>query len=210
METGNSGSKIKWVENFIVVDAAYVDHLSLMLSVDFERMLNRRVGAADLAQWLVCVALDGGMRPGNNETQVALVHSGGMKAMENFIPSRFVGEINGMAFKDIAMGEFIINGVDIENVTTTEEAIADIVGEAITHEEVRRIMVVPNAEDDESWDMLRHVLHNDADTTRQTTLFSMQPMAGGNFRQEMLGYSMLQALGIKAEELDEVRQNNQK
>jgi hypothetical protein len=30
----------------------------------------------------------------------------------------------------------------------------------------------------------------------------MQPMMGGNFRQEILGYSLMQALGIKAAELE--------
>ena len=29
----------------------------------------------------------------------------------------------------------------------------------------------------------------------------MQPMEGGNFRQEILGYSLMNALGIKAEEI---------
>jgi hypothetical protein len=30
----------------------------------------------------------------------------------------------------------------------------------------------------------------------------MQPMPGGNFRQEILGYSLMNALGIHADELD--------
>ena len=29
----------------------------------------------------------------------------------------------------------------------------------------------------------------------------MQPMEGGNFRQEILGYTLMNALGIKAEEI---------
>ena len=36
---------------------------------------------------------------------------------------------------------------------------------------------------------------------RAVTLFAMQPMPGGNFRQEILGYSLMSALGIKSEEL---------
>ena len=31
--------------------------------------------------------------------------------------------------------------------------------------------------------------------------FAMQPMEGGNFRQEILGYSMLSALGIRGDEI---------
>jgi hypothetical protein len=32
-------------------------------------------------------------------------------------------------------------------------------------------------------------------------MFSMQPMQGGNFRQEILGYSLMNAMGIKADEI---------
>jgi hypothetical protein len=31
----------------------------------------------------------------------------------------------------------------------------------------------------------------------------MQPTAGGNYRQEILGYSLMAALGIKADEIKE-------
>jgi hypothetical protein len=30
----------------------------------------------------------------------------------------------------------------------------------------------------------------------------MQPMPGGNFRQEILGYSLMAALGIKSDEIN--------
>ena len=33
------------------------------------------------------------------------------------------------------------------------------------------------------------------------TVCAFQPMPGGNFRQEILGYSLMNALGIKADEL---------
>ena len=34
------------------------------------------------------------------------------------------------------------------------------------------------------------------------TVFAMQPMAGGNFRQEILGYSLMAALGISGDEIN--------
>jgi hypothetical protein len=40
---------------------------------------------------------------------------------------------------------------------------------------------------------------------KRVTMFSMQPMQGGNFRQEILGYSLMNALGIKSEELEGAR-----
>jgi len=44
--------------------------------------------------------------------------------------------------------------------------------------------------------MLRKV-----DDEKRGTLFAMQPLPGGNFRQEILGYSLMNALGISANEI---------
>ena len=42
----------------------------------------------------------------------------------------------------------------------------------------------------------------DRDSLR-TTLFTMQPIAGGAYRQEILGYSLMAALGISGKEIEE-------
>ena len=66
--------------------------------------------------------------------------------------------------------------------------------------EVKRIMLVPNGEEGNIYDTLRRALAH-VDEEKRVTLFAMQPMPGGNFRQEILGYSLMSALGIKSEEL---------
>ncbi len=70
----------------------------------------------------------------------------------------------------------------------------------LEHEEVRRIMVIPDGNGD-AWDRLRRLLHSADDDNKRITLFAMQPMEGGNFRQELLGYALMSALGIKADEI---------
>ena len=64
---------IKWSENIIIVDGDYIDHVAFDLIVNFERMLNRRIPAADFSQWAVNIALDGRLKLGNHETQVVLI-----------------------------------------------------------------------------------------------------------------------------------------
>ena len=59
-------------------------------------------------------------------------------------------------------------------------------------------MVVPDAEHD--YDKVRQTLRH-ADDEKRITVFAMQPMTGGQFRQEILGYSLMAALGIRGEEL---------
>ena len=67
-------NNVKWSENVILVDADYVDKVAFDLTVNFERMIGRRIPQADMAKWLECVALDGGLREGENQTQVVLLH----------------------------------------------------------------------------------------------------------------------------------------
>lgn len=73
-----------WSENVIIVDADYVDKVAFELIVNFERMIGRRIPPADMAKWLVCVALDGGLREGDHQTQVVLIHDRGGAANGEF------------------------------------------------------------------------------------------------------------------------------
>ena len=107
--------KTKWSENVILVDADYVDAVAFNLIVNFERMLNRPIPKADLAQWLVCAALDGGVGEGKNDIQVVFIHGKGRKALENFTPSDFEAELDGKAFCDGHLGEFKLSSVQVEN-----------------------------------------------------------------------------------------------
>ena len=49
-------NNIKWSENVIIADADYIDKVAFDLTVNFERMINRRIQPADMAQWAVCIA----------------------------------------------------------------------------------------------------------------------------------------------------------
>ena len=81
-----------------------------------------------------------------------------------------------------------------------EEFLVDVVSLVCNQKEVKRVMVVPDV--DKCYDMLRHALRH-VDDDKRVTLFAMQPLTGGNFRQEILGYSLMSALGIKADEIKE-------
>ena len=198
----NQGIKVQWSENVIVVDAEYIDRVAFNLIVNFERMLGRKIPAADMARWVDCLALDGGISPeGNSEEHVSvvLIHEKESKGFENFVPALY-NELDGKAFKD-HLGEFVFSAVPVEQLTTKDDLLLDVVQSAMESKEVKRLMVVPNSEDGDCYDRLRQLLRRAGDDKR-ITLFAMEPMMGGNFRQEILGYSLMQALGIKAAELE--------
>ena len=200
----------KWCENVILVDADYVDKVAFDLTVNFERMIGRRIPQADMAQWLECVALDGGLRPkvseadsgeqlavsGERAVQVVLLHKG--LQMENFSPGRFA-ELDGKAFES-RLGEFLISCVPVEDLTTMDDLFVDSMQVIANAEEVKRLIVVPDAE--HIYNKVREGLRH-ADPDKHVTVLAMQPMEGGNFRQEILGYSLMAALGIRSEEIRE-------
>lgn len=198
----NNDEKLKagtWCENVIIADGDYIDTVAFNLIVNFERMIGRRIPKADIARWIDCIALDGGLREGDNQTQVVFIHGKGKAVMENFAPGKYAEELDGKAFKD-NLGEFSISSYPVEDVTDADSFFIDALNLICSQKEVKRVMVVPNAERGDMYDYVRHALR-DVDDEKRVTVFAMQPMAGGNFRQEILGYSLMSALGIKADEI---------
>ena len=159
-------------------------------------MLNRKIPNADMARWIDCVALDGGVREGTGQTQVALIHDRGNQLMDNFTPG-LLSELNGKAFKD-HLGEFAINTYTDEDIVSKEDLIAETLKLCCAARDVKRVMVIP---DERYFETIRHIMSRVDDDSKRVTVFAMQPMPGGNFRQEILGYSLMSALGIKADEL---------
>ena len=195
-------NNIKWSENVIIADADYIDKVAFDLTVNFERMINRRIQPADMAQWAICIALDGGLREGEHETQVVLIHDKKAIAMKNFRPSNYETDLNARAFKEARLGEFIFSSYPTEEkMAGKDEFLVEVARTVCNTKEVKRVMVIPNSEDGDAYDQLRDMLRKVDDDDKRITLFAMQPMPGGNFRQEILGYSLMNALGISAKEI---------
>lgn len=186
-----------WKENVIIADADYIDKVAFDFTVNFERMIGRRIPQADMARWIDCIALDGGLREGNNETQVVLIHSKTKTKMDYFVPSTFADDLDGKAFSD-ALGEFQISCVTVEDMVTAEDLFVDATQIICNSGDVKRVMIVPNSE--RIYDNVREALRH-ADKDKHITVFAMQPMAGGGFMQEILGYSLMAALGIRGDEI---------
>ena len=197
----NNQQETKWSENVMLVDADYVDMVAFNLIVNFERMLGRRIPKADLAKWVDCVALDGGLRAGGHETLVVLAHQKSKAQLDNFAPGNYAAELDGKAFKD-SLGEFVISAVAIEVIADSEDYLTEALRLVTAQKEVKRVMVIPNAEDPYIYNKVRETLNRVDDDEKRITVFAMEPKPGGNFRQEILGYSLMAALGITSDEIN--------
>jgi hypothetical protein len=184
-------------ENVIIADANYVDKVAFDLIVNFERMLERRIPQADMARWAECIALDGGLREDEHQTVVILTHDKEQTEMKNFTPGKFTEELDGMAFKG-NLGEFCFSTPNGEGFVYKDELFLDTLQTVLQQKDVKRVMVIPN---EEHYDEVRNILRKMDDDEKRITVFAMQPMPGGNFRQEILGYSLMAALGIKGDEI---------
>ena len=190
----------KWSNNVIIADADYIDKVAFDLIVNFERMIGRRIPKADMARWIECVALDGGLKEGENDTQVVLIHDKRRHKMENFVPANYDKELNAQAFKS-TLGEFTISSYPVEDMVAADDFFVHVLQTVVSQPDVHRVVVIPNAENATLYDNIRQTLHFLDDDKKRITVLAMQSMQGGNFRQEILGYSLMSALGIRADEI---------
>lgn len=201
----------KWSANVILVDADYLDNVARNLIERFERLLGRQIAKGSMTVWADCVALDGGLRPGDNQIQVVIIHPKEKRGLNHLDPSDFLEHLSGKAFKD-NIGEFVFDCYPAEEeFVDYDDFFVDALQLITAQKEVKRLMVVTHAEDAILYNKVREVL-NGADDEKAITIFSMQPatdgespsdgMQGKKIRQEILGYSLMAALGIKAEEIE--------
>lgn len=184
-------------ENIILIDSTYTDKVAFDLSVNFERMIGRSIPKADLAHWLDCIALDGGLTPGDNSIQVIFIHDKQSKELENLTPGNFEKDINGKAFKD-NIGEFEMGAFPVENSLTNDaDFFLDMLQVLIDNESVKKIMVIPNVT--KYGNAVCNFLQKNKG--KDVTLFAMEPQMGTGFNQQIIGYSLMSALGIRSEEL---------
>lgn len=185
--------------NVVLVDADYVDSVAFELTETFSQMLFRHLAAADLAEWLVCAALDGGVPQGENAVQVVFIHTPEKTRLENFTPGLIDKELDGLAFHDEALGEFFMSCVeDRGRIMYDTPLMVDSVAAVLQSPEVERLIVVPEmaACGTQLLDLIAA-----SEAKKQVTLLTMHPLEGRGFDHVMLGYSIMHALGIKSDEI---------
>ena len=187
--------------NVILIDADHVDDVVLNLTANFERMLNRRLPKADLPNWLDCLALDGGLRPGNNAIQVLFLHKAENPSLRNFLPGNYTEELDGKAFSD-RLGEFTLHSAAVPKLSSPENFYIDTLDGLLCSGSVERLMIVGNMDNEEIATAIKHSI-GQSSSQKSITLFVMEPIAGRGFMQEILGYSLMNALGIKGSEFNQ-------
>lgn len=213
--------------NVLLIDAAYIDRVAAAFRLHFGKELGRELPKADLAQWLVCMALDAELVGAEEEAKPAeasaeaeateadvqciFIHARETKVMQHVTPGNFSQEIDGKAFAEPGLGEFAMACCAVERVTTLEELCEESLQAVLDDKKVRRVAACFDFDGTtpESTFLTKRITklcakqgkEGEEKAPKDVTLFTMKTLEGEGFAQQVLGYSLIAALGIGGDEL---------
>ena len=191
-------NELKFAEKVILIDAAYINKVTKDLSQHFGQVIGRELPKADLPIFLECVAMDAAIQPGDNVLQVLFVYDKNESKMDAFNPSDLKKELNDVAFKS-QLGEFQLNAFEPSEMADKEAFFLESVRLIADAKEVKHLVVVPS--ESEYGDKLPEIFEK-VDGKESIHVLGMNPPAPSDkYQWEMLGYAVLQALGIRSDEI---------
>ena len=195
----NINNELKFAEKVILIDASYINKVTADLSRHFSQIIGRELPKADLPVFLECVAMDAAIQPGDNTIQALFVYEKGCEKMEAFRPADLKKELNDVAFKS-GLGEFQLNTFEPSDMASREEFFLESVKLIADAREVKHLVMIPSETEyaDRLADIFRQV-----DGKESIHVLGMNPPSAEDvpYQWEMLGYAVLQALGIRADEI---------
>ena len=193
-----NNNELKFAEKVILIDAAYINKVTKDLSQHFGQVIGRELPKADLAIFLECVAMDAAIQPGDNVLQVLFVYDKDENKMDAFNPSDLKNELNDVAFKS-QLGEFQLNAFEPSEMADKETFFLESVRLVADAKEVKHLVVVPS--ESEYGDKLPEIFDK-VDGKESIHVLGMNPpVPSDKYQWEMLGYAVLQALGIRSDEI---------
>lgn len=105
----------------VVIDAEYADAVAADLAAHFERELKRRIPPADVCDWLTCLVLDAGLRPGEHEINVSWLHEAATSRMQRMAVQGAAYAFSPLRFGN-ALGTFSLNAYPVETELTDKAA----------------------------------------------------------------------------------------
>ena len=191
-------NELKFAEKVILIDAAYLNKVTKDLSLHFGQLIGRELPKADLPIFLECVAMDAAIQPGENVLQVLFVYDKNQTRIDAFNPSDLKKELNDVAFKS-QLGEFQLNTFETSDMADKEAFFLESVRLVADAKEVKHLVVVPD--EMEYGDKLPEIFDK-VDGKESIHVLGMNPPAPSDkYHWEMMGYAVLQALGIRSDEI---------
>lgn len=186
----------QWAPAVVLIDADYLGQVATDLAAHFSSRIGRTLPPADLCRWLNCIALDSDITPGANRVQAVFIHKKESPSLSSFTPSEYAAELNAQAFKD-HIAEFELLSYPVEDIVSFHDFFTQSLTTVADTKEAKRVIVV--ADTAAFGDDIKRISANTDE--KQFSVFSMQPFEAKDVNAQILGYSLISALGIKADEL---------
>ena len=193
----NDKPQIKLSETVVLIDAAFLNFVITDMKGYFEETLQRSLQEIDLSMLTTYLTLDAGITEGKNEVQFLFAYDKDSSHLAHCQPSDLEKELNGVAFQS-PYGEYSFASVPSEGMVSREELFLDLVAIVSDSADVKRMIVVSFNE--EYGKKVTDALHEVKG--KEIIQFRMnEPEASVEYKWDMLAFPVMQALGIRADEL---------
>ena len=193
----NDKPQIKLSETVVLIDAAFLNFVITDMKKYFEATLQRTLQEIDLSILTTYLTLDAGIAEGKNEVQFLFVYD---KESDNLVhcqPSDLEKELNGVAFQS-PYGEYSFASVPSEGMVSREDLFLDLLSIVADSADVKKMILVSFNEEygKKVTDALNKV------QGKEIVQFRMnEPETPVAYQWDMLAFPVMQALGIRADEL---------
>lgn len=190
---------LKTDEIVILIDASYLEKVGRSMNDYFSYIVKRKLPRADLPALIEGLALDAGIRPGDNHIQVIFIYSKSFKNFSFCEPSDLEEELHCVAFRS-NLGEFSFSSFSTEQLVDTDSMYADFAQTLSVSQNTRQILLVGNLDGCRK-DTVQ-ALQEAKD--REVFYFTVDPQQASQYPFKFcnLGFSLLHAMGVRPEELE--------
>ncbi len=193
----NDKPQIKLSETVVLIDAAFLNFVITDMKKYFEATLQRTLQEIDLSMLTTYLTLDAGIAEGKNEVQFLFVYDKESGNLVHCQPSDLEKELNGVAFQS-PYGEYSFASVPSEGMVSREDLFLDLLSIVADSVDVKKMILVSFNEEygKKVTDALNKV------QGKEIVQFRMnEPETPVAYQWDMLAFPVMQALGIRADEL---------
>ncbi|WP_125041115.1 DUF6621 family protein [Bacteroides faecalis] len=190
-------SQIKLSETVVLIDTAFLNFVITDMKGYFEETLQRTLQDIDLSMLTTYLTLDAGIVEGKNEVQFLFVYDKDSNKLQNCQPSDLKNELNGVAFQS-PFGEYLFASVPSEGMVSREDLFLDLLSIISDSADVKKMIIISFNE--EYGDKVTTILSEVKE--KEVIQFRMnEPQIPVEYKWDMLAFPVMQALGIRADEL---------
>lgn len=193
----NDKPQIKLSETVVLIDAAFLNFVITDMKRYFEETLQRSLQEIDLSMLTTYLTLDAGIAEEKNEVQFLFVYDKESGNLVHCQPSDLEKELNGVAFQS-PYGEYSFASVPSEGMVSREDLFLDLLSIVADSADVKKMILVSFNEEygKKVTDALNEV------QGKEIVQFRMnEPDTPVAYKWDMLAFPVMQALGIRADEL---------